>query len=172
VTELLSIVAGLVLPDLDLIERTSSTLQVQHVVQLSLAPAFLLAAIGAVMNVMTNRLIWVANRIEKILLAEEAGKAGDLMREVPALEKRRMHAQRAVMLSTAAAFTISIVILLLFVSAFVKAQLGTLVAISWVITMGLLMAGLASFLLETRTAARRNLQRMKERRFGPDDSSS
>ena len=46
----------------DLIERTSSTLRVQQVVQLSLAPAFLLAGIGAVMNVMTNRLIWVANK--------------------------------------------------------------------------------------------------------------
>ena len=53
----------------DLIERTSSTLRVQQVVQLSLAPAFLLAGIGAVMNVMTNRLIWVANKIERILNA-------------------------------------------------------------------------------------------------------
>ena len=36
---------------IELIERTSSTLRVQQVVQLSLAPAFLLAGIGAVMNV-------------------------------------------------------------------------------------------------------------------------
>ena len=57
----------------DLIERTSSTLRVQQVVQLSLAPAFLLAGIGAVMNVMTNRLIWVANKIERILNASEDG---------------------------------------------------------------------------------------------------
>ena len=41
-------------------------LRVQQVVQLSLAPAFLLAGIGAVMNVMTNRLIWVANKIEEL----------------------------------------------------------------------------------------------------------
>ena len=68
-------------------------------------------------------------------------------------EARRILAQRAVMLSTAAAFTISIVILLLFISAFVYTPLGTLVALTWVITMGLLMAGLAYFLLETRTAA-------------------
>ena len=31
-------------------------------------------------------------------------------------------------------------------------------------TMGLLVAGLGSFLMETRTAARRNLERMRERR--------
>ena len=156
------------LPGLELIERTSSTARVQHVVQLSLAPAFLLAGIGAVMNVMTNRLIWVANKIEKILKATKNDEeANELLVELPALEKRRIHAQRAVMLSTAAAFTISIVIMLLFVSAFVRAPLGTFVAFTWLVTMGLLMAGLASFLLETRVAARRNRERMAERTFGP-----
>ncbi|QPC99272.1 MULTISPECIES: DUF2721 domain-containing protein [Qipengyuania] len=144
-----------------ILERTSSTAQVQHVVQLSLAPAFLLAAIGAVMNVMTNRLIWVANKIEKIMAADEEGRAGILLEELPALEKRRIYAQRAVMLSTAAALTISIVIVLLFVSAFVRTPLGTLVALSWIVTMAFLVAGLASFLMETRTAAKRNRERMK-----------
>lgn len=161
-----------VLPGFELIERTSSTVRVQHVVQLSLAPAFLLAGIGAVMNVMTNRLLWVANKIERILAADERGEAGDQLKEIPALEARRILAQRAVMLSTAAAFTISIVILLLFISAFVYTPLGTLVALTWVITMGLLMAGLAYFLLETRTAANRNLERMKERQFGPRDNEA
>ncbi len=157
--DLLSGVSGI-----EIIQRTSSTARVQHVVQLSLAPAFLLAAIGAVMNVMTNRLIWVANKIERTLAADERGEAGDMMDEIPALEKRRIHAQRAVMLSTAAALTISIVIVLLFVSAFVSASMGTLVAIAWVVTMAFLVAGLTSFLLETRTAAKRNLERMRNRR--------
>ncbi|WP_234030152.1 DUF2721 domain-containing protein [Erythrobacter mangrovi] len=151
-------------PAIDLLERTSSTAQVQHVVQLSLAPAFLLAAIGAVMNVMTNRLIWVANKIEKIVAADEEGRAGILLEELPALEKRRVYAQRAVMLSTAAALTISIVIVLLFVSAFVRTPLGTLVALAWIVTMSFLVAGLASFLMETRTAAKRNLERMRRRK--------
>ena len=164
--------ALLVIPGIELLERTSSTVRVQHVVQLSLAPAFLLAGIGAVMNVMTNRLIWVANKIEKILKVSDGDPASDLLVELPALEKRRIHAQRAVMLSTAAALTISIVILLLFVSAFVIAPMGTLVAFAWMVTMGLLMAGLASFLLETRVAALRNRERMRERLFGPGDGSS
>ena len=147
----------------DLIERTSSTLRVQQVVQLSLAPAFLLAGIGAVMNVMTNRLIWVANKIERIL---NAGEDGDVKAsaELPALEMRRNYAQRAVMFSTASALAISVVIVLLFVSAFVTTPLGTLVAATWVMCMGLLVAGLASFLMETRTAARRNRERIRERR--------
>ena len=159
--------ALLLIPGLELIERTSSSVRVQNVVQLSMAPAFLLAGIGAVMNVMTNRLIWVANKIEKILKVTKEEEKPELLVELPALEKRRIFAQRAVMLSTAAAFTISIVIMLLFVSAFVKAPLGSLVAFCWMVTMGLLMAGLASFLLETRVAARRNRERMDERKFGP-----
>ena len=157
----------LLIPGVELLERTSSSVRVQNVVQLSMAPAFLLAGIGAVMNVMTNRLIWVANKIERILQASKVGEENDLLVELPALERRRILAQRAVMLSTASAFTISITILLLFVSAFVRAPLGSLVAFTWMVTMGLLMAGLASFLLETRVAARRNMERMAERRFGP-----
>lgn len=145
------------------IERTSSTQQVQHVVQLSLSPVFLLAAIGAVMAVMTNRLIWIANKIDRIVAADEEGRAGIQLEEMPALEQRRIYAQRAVMLSTAAALSISIVIVLLFVSAFVRTPIGTLVAIAWIVTMGFLVAGLSNFLLETRTAARRNRARMKRR---------
>ena len=152
------------LPGSELLERTSSSLRVQQVVQLSLAPAFLLAGIGAVTNVMTNRLIWVANKIERILDAGEDGDVTAMRRELPALEKRRVFAQRAVMFSTASALAISVVIVLLFISAFVYAPLGTLVAMTWIISMGLLVAGLGSFLMETRTAARRNLERMRERR--------
>ena len=152
------------LPGSDLLERTSSTLRVQQVVQLSLAPAFLLAGIGAVMNVMTNRLIWVANKIERILDAGDDGDVAALRRELPALEQRRIYAQRAVMFSTASALAISIVIVLLFISAFVETALGSLVSAVWVICMGLLVAGLGSFWMETRTAARRNRERMRERR--------
>ncbi len=160
----------LAIPGIELLERTSSSVRVQNVVQLSMAPAFLLAGIGAVMNVMTNRLIWVANKIERILKDADKPSGKAMLEELPALEKRRVHAQRAVMLSTAAACTISVVIALLFVSAFVRTPLGTLVAVTWLVTMGLLMAGLASFLLETRVAARRNRERLTERQFGPPDT--
>ena len=51
---------------LDLIEMTASTPGVLHILQFSLAPAFLLVAIGSIMNVMMARLTWVANRIERL----------------------------------------------------------------------------------------------------------
>lgn len=150
----------------DLLERTSSTARVQEIVQLSLAPAFLLAGIGAIMNVMTNRLIWVANRIERIHELEEEGRAGNTVEDLPALEKRRTYAQSAVMFTTAGALTISVVIALLFVSAFISPKIGTVTAVAWIVTMVLLSIGLTLFLLETRTAAARNRERMKRRREG------
>ena len=146
----------------DLLERTSSTARVQQIVQLSLAPAFLLAGIGAIMNVMTNRLIWVANRIERITQLDEEKRAGTLVADLPSLEKRRNYAQGAVMFSTLAALTISVVIALLFVSAFIRPQIGTLTAVAWIVTMLFLVIGLALFALETRTAAHRNRERLKE----------
>ena len=106
----------------------------------------------------------MANKIERILDAGDDGDVAALRRELPALEQRRIYAQRAVMFSTASALAISIVIVLLFISAFVETALGSLVSAVWVICMGLLVAGLGSFWMETRTAARRNRERMRERR--------
>ncbi|WP_324261410.1 DUF2721 domain-containing protein [Altererythrobacter sp. H2] len=138
----------------DLVARTSSTLVVQEIVRLSLAPAFLLAAIGAVMNVMMSRLIWVADRIERLESRLEAGEARERLGELHVLHRRRRLAQRAVMLSTAAALTICVVIALLFISAFITPQIGTLTALAWIATMGLLIGALMLFVTETLVAAR------------------
>ena len=58
------------------------------------------------------------------------------------------------MFATAAALTISLVILLLFVSAFITPQIGTLTALAWITTMGFLIAALVLFFAETLLAAR------------------
>ena len=66
------------------------------------------------------------------------------------------------MCSTAAALTICIVIALLFVSAFITPQIGTLVAIAWIAAMMFLVAGLLLFATETFVAVR-GQQRRKQR---------
>ena len=137
----------------DLLERTSSTLRVQEMVRLSLAPAFLLAGIGAVMNVMMSRLIWVAERIERLQMRMEDERTPDEMAELARLCRRRSLAQRAVMFSTAAALTICVVIAMLFVSAFITPKIGTAIAIAWILTMLFLITGLVHFAMETVVAA-------------------
>mgnify|MGYP005858690419 CR=1 FL=1 len=137
----------------ELLERTASTPRVQQVVQLSLAPAFLLSGIGAVMNVIMSRMIWIAQRIDKIEDKREEQRTSRQARELGWLMRRRKLAQGAIMFSTAAAVMISAVIMLLFISAYVTAQIGTGIAALWVLTMALLVIGLGFFLLETRLAA-------------------
>ena len=152
----------------EIIERTSSTVNVQHTLQLSLAPAFLLAGIGAIMNVMTNRLIWVANRIERINELIQDDRAGTQEEDLPALEKRRVYAQSAVAFSTLSAFVIAIDIAILFISAFITPQIGTLSAFAFVLAMMLLAIGLSLFVLETRTAAAWNRERLRRHRRKAD----
>ncbi len=137
----------------EIIERTASTPRVQQVVQLSLAPAFLLSGIGAIMNVIMSRMIWISQRIENIEERTESQRTAKQAREVGWLMRRRKLMQGAIMFSTAAAVMISAVIMLLFISAYITAQIGTVIAGLWVLTMLLLVTGLAFFLLETRLAA-------------------
>lgn len=138
----------------ELFERTASSLRVQEIVRLSLTPAFLLAAIGAVMNVMMSRLIWVADRIERLdLRMESEGESARARRELDWLVRRRLLAQRAVVFSTLAALTICVVIALLFVSAFIEPQIGTVTAIAWIGTMAFLVTSLVLLVQETMVAA-------------------
>ena len=138
----------------ELVERTSSTARVQEIVRLSLAPAFLLAGIGAVMNVMVSRLIWVAERIERLQARMDEDLSPNDRGSLIRLGRRRTLVQRAVMFSTAAALTICVVIALLFVSAFITPQIGTVTAIAWILTMIFLITGLVHFAAETVMAAR------------------
>lgn len=137
----------------EILERTASTPRVQQVVQLSLAPAFLLSGIGAVMNVIMSRMIWISQRIENIEEKMDTQRTAKQAREVGWLMRRRKLMQGAIMFSTASAVMISAVIMLLFVSAYITSQIGTLIAAMWVLTMLLLVTGLGFFLFETRLAA-------------------
>ncbi|MEW4448699.1 DUF2721 domain-containing protein [Qipengyuania sp. JC766] len=148
----------------ELIERTSSTVRVQEIVQLSLAPVFLLAAIGAVVNVMNLRLTWLIERIDRIEQRVEKGTDGRQGEELPALRQRQHYAELAVNLSTSSALTICIVIASLFVSAFIRPQIGTFVAIAWIATMAQLFVALVLFLLETRLATSTARERRKRSR--------
>ena len=138
----------------DLIERTASTPAVMRALQASLAPAFLLVGIGSIMNVMMGRLTWIAGRIERLEDEMELDASDTRMHECEWLCTRRHHARRAIMMSAAAAVTISVVIALLFVSAYIDAKIGTAIAILWVATIVCLIAGLVLFLRETSIAAR------------------
>lgn len=147
----------------ELLARTASTPGVMAMLQFSLAPAFLLVAIGSIMNVMMSRLTWVANRIERLEARAEERDEDPCSDEHGWLSRRRQIAQRAVMFSTGAAALISVLIALLFVSAYIEFRIGTLIAAMWVLTMLLLITGLGFFFAETRLAAKGPASRVQRR---------
>lgn len=138
----------------NLIERTSSTPDTLRAVQLSLAPAFLLVGIGSIMNVMVTRLNWIAGRIERLSELSNTPQSDKIGTEIEWLSARRLLARRAIMLATAAAVVISLVIAVLFSSVYVTTKIGTVVAVLWFVTMALLITALFHFLRETFLAAR------------------
>ncbi|RGP39912.1 hypothetical protein BPTFM16_00187 [Altererythrobacter insulae] len=149
--EVLALGAGIAT---EIIERTSSTPNTLRALQLSLAPAFLLVGIGSIMNVMMQRLTWVAGRIERLAEQGEDNQTAKLRTELRWLRARRQLARRAIMFSTAAGVVISVVIAVLFTSVYIETRIGTVVATLWVATMILLITGLMHFLRETLLAAR------------------
>lgn len=138
----------------DILARTSSTARVQQMVQLSLAPVFMLAAIGAFLNVMNIRLTWIVDRIHLLEKLQENEVSDRDIEELPALRRRRGYAHWAINLSTTAALVICAVVAVLFISAFVRPALGTFVALGWIVAMGLVFSALLAFLLETRLATK------------------
>jgi len=157
----------------ELLQRTASTARVQQMVQLSLAPAFLLAAIGAFLNVMNQRLTWITDRVHLLEKLEESNVRDRDVEELPLLRQRRKFAHLAINLSAAAGLMICVVVALTFISAFVRPPLGTFVALGWIAAMGLVFAALLVFLLETRLATRsigdtRRIARELEQREAED----
>ncbi len=142
----------------EVLEQAASTSRVREAVELSLAPAFLLVGIGSLLNVMMSRLVWLAGRIERLCVNYSQPAPEHLSRvpfevEVDWLSKRRRIVRIAVKFSTGAAVVISLVIALLFVSAFIEANIGVWVTGLWLLTIGLLIAGLSCFLREALMAA-------------------
>ena len=133
--------------------QSVSAVRVQQALELSLAPAFLLVGIGSIMNVMMVRLNWIAGRLERLEMPEGGECGAAHAGEVEWLGKRRRIAQLAIKFSTGAAATISVIIAVLFVSAFIRIDTGIFVMILWVMTIGLLITGLGHFLRETLVAA-------------------
>lgn len=136
----------------EFLERTSSTFRVQQIVQLSLAPAFLLGAIAAMLNVMNLRLAAISKRLDALEERADTDRAQPAAAELPALQRRQRYAQLAINFSTIAALFICAVIALMFVGALIRPMVGTVVALFWILAMVMVFAALTCFMLETRLA--------------------
>ena len=121
-------------------------------IQLSVAPVFLLAGIGALMNVISGRLVRVVDNALKAKTALEAGEVVDPMEQ--AIYRKRMRLTiRAIELLTAATLLISTVVAVMFFSVISRLNLTLLVVPMFITAMLLVMLASVSFLREVRMAS-------------------
>jgi MFS family permease len=130
---------------------------VAQVIQLAVAPVFLLAGIGAFLNVTAGRLSRIVDRarvIEPSLLAARGDEHDRLLGEIRTLDRRMALVSQAIFLSVLAAVLICAVVVLLFVAGLTGVHLGTAIALLFIASMFCTGVGFAIFLHETRLGTR------------------
>lgn len=127
----------------------TSITAIAHVIQLAVAPVFLLSGIGAMLAVMTNRLARVIDRARVLesLLQASPGDAG-IHAQLATLSRRAALVGRSITLCTITALLICAVIAVLFLGAFLAFDASVAVALLFVAAMVAFFAGLLSFLRE------------------------
>ena len=121
-------------------------------IQLSVAPVFLLAGIGALMNVLSGRLARIVDNAKQLRLTADAG--GDVDELERRLARRRMQLViRSIELLTAATLLIAAMVAAMFLSVISRVNLTLVVVPLFIAAMGLVMLAAMFFLREVRMAS-------------------
>ncbi|SDU36257.1 Protein of unknown function [Pseudomonas pohangensis] len=133
----------------------SSIPDLAHVIQLAVAPVFLLTALSTMLAVLTNRLSRVVDRTRKleVFLLEHPERIAQPRAELFTLFRRTVLCNRAISLCTLTLLLICGVIGLLFISALMGFNASLAVAALFVASMGTFVFALLSFLAEIRVAS-------------------
>lgn len=134
-----------------------AVLTISHAIQQAVAPVFLLAGIGALLNVLTSRLARIIDRSRQLhgrLESVSEEKAQTINLELQVLNKRGRVVHRAIGFATTSALLVCVVIAVLFISAVAQWQSGVVVVALFVLAMGCLIISLSSFLREIQLATR------------------
>ena len=135
----------------------TGVLQVAQIIQLAVAPVFLLAGVGAFLNVCASRLARIVDRargLEPRILDSRGDEHDRLLGELRVLDRRMALVSQAIFLSVLSALLICAVVVLLFAASLTGAHFGTAVALLFIASMIAIGAGFAIFLIETRMGSR------------------
>jgi ABC-type multidrug transport system fused ATPase/permease subunit len=131
--------------------------EITHVIQLAIAPVFLLTAVGTMIGVLSNRLARAVDRIRVVesrlreLSAEDAADAEDAsiaQRELDVLARRMRLVYVAIGLAVICALFVSLLIAIAFVDAFLAADLSKVVGLLFIAAMVAFIGSLVVFLRE------------------------
>ncbi len=129
---------------------------IAHLIQVALTPIFLISAIGVTLSVLTNRLSRIVDRaraMEDILRRpDHTHDARDLHGALEVLARRARYIYAAITLITVSALFIALVVVMLFVNAFLHWDLSAFIASMFILSMLSLAAALTAFLIEVRIA--------------------
>ncbi|UHD14839.1 DUF2721 domain-containing protein [Thiocapsa bogorovii] len=134
--------------------QESPITDIAQIIQLAVAPVFLLSGIGAMLAVMTNRLGRIVDRARRVE-GEAAEKALDPTApdsELKRLSRRAKLIGLSIGLCTVTALLISAVIAILFLGAFLTFDAAVLVALIFIAAMLAFIAALIFFLREVMLA--------------------
>jgi len=137
------------------VPQAASITTVAHVIQLAVAPVFLLTGIAAILGVLINRLGRVVDRFRLLeSLAHKAGESEKVVQraEMVILSRRARLIHWAITLCTVAALLICFVIAILFIGSSMGVELSAIIASLFIVAMLALISGLLSFLREISLA--------------------
>ena len=132
-------------------QETSIT-SVAHVIQLAVAPVFLISGIAALLAVLTNRLARIIDRARSLTATGEPNP--DVQAELDTLTQRAGYVNTGIALATSSVLLIATLIVTLFLGAFLTLNVATMVGVLFVGAMLALVGALVTFLREVRLATR------------------
>ena len=128
---------------------------IAHQIQLAVAPVFLLAGIGSILNVLAGRLARVVERarqLEREYGAFDEETRGLATAELQILDTRMTVVNLALSACTSAALFVCVLVAMLFIADLADFAFGRPTAWLFVLAMLLLILGLILFLWEVRLA--------------------
>jgi len=129
--------------------------EISRVIQLAVAPVFLLAGIGTIMGSLMNRLSRIVDRaraLEHDVSRSEAEPTAEVRYEAHTLRQRARAVQTAIALLVTCALLVTLLISIAFVGAFIAVDVTRVIAVMFIVAMCAFSAGLLSFLHEIRIA--------------------
>ena len=130
---------------------------VAHLIQLAIAPVFLLAGIAGILNVLASRLARIVDRgrsLERDFASFDEGTRERASEELLIIIRRMRVVNWAITACTASALFVCLVVAILFVADLAQIPFARPIALLFIAAMGLLIVGLTLFLAEIRLAAR------------------
>ncbi len=129
--------------------------EIGEVVRTAVAPVFLLSGVGVTLTLLANRLARVVDRARTLEQVEHGTHANDLhelRRSLGTLALRARLLGNAIALCTICALLVSMVVVALFLGAFVDFRLSPVIATLFIVAMLTFIGGLLLFLREVFVA--------------------